>query len=301
VNRHHFLVLPAAVFALATGTLPAAAANPPIANNPASDASEADLLFAKEPTGAPRPTPRLADGHPDFTGFWKTLRVPAKPIGNLGRDEPGYELPFTPEGKKAQEFNRTRTIDPEALCILGGIPRHNASALPFEVVANPKRVVFLYLYTTYRIVPLDGRAHTEDPDPKYFGDEIGSWDGDTLVIDSIGFKDSKDGKLWIDENGDPQSSDTHVIERWTRTDADHLHLDMTVIDPKYYTRPIHYGRTWILGPAGQDESEYACSENNVDASHLGPGPGPIGPDGNRGYSVPNLPENPPGPEAYEKH
>ncbi len=71
-------------------------------------------------------------------------------------------------------------------------------------------------------------------------------------------------------------------------------------DPKYYTRPITFARTWVRAPdERQGLSEYACNENNIDAAHLGPGPGAIGPDGNRGYAVPTLPDNPPGPDAYE--
>lgn len=257
-------------------------------------------IVGQAPKGPSAPTPRSADGHPDLGGFWKTLPEPGKPVGNLGRDEPNYQLPFTPAGREALEFLHTKTIDPEALCILGGIPRHNGSALPFEVLQTRNRVAFLYLYTTHRVIPLDGRAHDADPDPAYFGNPIGSWDGDTLVIDTIGLKDSRDGKVWGDENANPVSDQTHVIERWTRPDFDHLHLEMTVIDPKYYTRPIHYARTWVHAQNRTEGlREYACSENNIDAAHLGPGPGPIKPDGTRGYAVPALPKDPPGPDAYD--
>ncbi len=75
---------------------------------------------------------------------------------------------------------------------------------------------------------------------------------------------------------------------------------MTVIDPEYYTRPVRFARTWVRAANPLDGlNEYACNENNIDAAHLGPGPGAIGPDGNRGYRVPNLPAEPPGPEAYD--
>ncbi|MGZ6038918.1 MAG: hypothetical protein ACXWKR_09620 [Phenylobacterium sp.] len=281
---------------LAAPTISLAQASKPLA----VDQDEADLLFGHEPKGPVAPTPRLPDGHPDLTGYWKGLHEPGKPGGNIGKDLPGFKLPFTPAGERAHEYNLTKTIDPEALCILGGIPRHDASALPFEVLHTPKRLAFLYLYTTYRFIPLDGRPREEDPDPKYFGNPVGTWDGDTLVIDSVGFKDSKDGKLWIDENGDPQSDAAHVVERWTRPDAAHIHVEIRIDDPKYYTRPFTFSRTWVLGRPGEGLSEYACSENNIDARHLGPGPGPIGPDGNRGYQVPRLPANPPSPDFYDK-
>lgn len=137
------------------------------------------------------------------------------------------------------------------------MPRHAASALAFEVIQNGDRLVFLYLYTYFREVPLDRRKH------------------------------------------DPESDAMHTVERWTRPDFNHLHLDLTVDDPKYYTRPFKYSRTWLAGKPGEGLKEYSCEENNVDRSHLGPGPGPIRPDGTRGYLVPTLPANPPSPEYYE--
>lgn len=265
----------------------------------AAKTADFGVLFAQDvPPGGP--APRGADGHPDLTGFWKGIKEPGKPVGNLGRDEPGHLLPLTPEGLKVQTYLRTKTIDPEALCILGGIPRHNASALPFEILHTPKRLAFLYLYTTHRVIPIDGRAKEADPDPGYFGNPVGSWDGDTFVIETTGLKDSADGKVWGDENADPVSAQTHVVERWTRPDFDHIHLEMTVSDPKYYTHDLHYARTWVLArDRSEGLAEYACSENNIDAAHLGPGPGAINPDGTRGYSDPVLPKDPPGPEAYE--
>jgi hypothetical protein len=257
-------------------------------------------MSGQEPTGPSQPTPRLADGHPDFNGYWKGLKEKGKPGGNIGRDLPNFKLPLTPAGEKALTYNREQTIDPESRCILGGTPRHDASGLPFQVLQSSNHVAFLYFYTTYRLVPLDGRPHDPDPDPKFFGDETGHWDGDTLVIDSVGFKDSKDGKFWIDENADPQSEKTHTVERWTRPDRDHIHVHLTVEDPLYYTHPFTFDRTWVLD-AKRDLNEFACAENNVDLAHLGPGPGIIGPDGNRGYGQqPVLPKDPPGPEAYQR-
>ncbi len=156
--------------------------------------------------------------------------------------------------------------------------------------------MFLYLYTYFRSVPLDGRKHEADPDPTFFGDKIGWWEGDTLVIDSVGFKGAP---IWIDENANPQSDAMHATERWTRPDASHIHLDLTVDDPKFYTKKFTYSRTWLLGKPVEGLKEYSCSENNIDRAHLGPGPGPIRKDGTRGYDVPPLPAVPPPPEAYD--
>jgi len=232
------------------------------------------------PTG---PTPKTADGHPDFTGYWRDDGN-ANPHGNIGKDLPGFKLPFTKAGEAAHSYNVEHTVDPESLCLPGGIPREDAGDGSFQLVQNGPDTVFLYQYGTFRVVPTDGRKHSEDPDPTYFGEEIGSWDGDTFVIDSIAFKDTK---TWADENADPHSDALHTIERWTRPDAGHLHLELTIDDPKFYTQPIHFQRTWVASP-GQHTREQACSENNIDVSagHLGFGPGPIRADGTRGYDNP---------------
>jgi hypothetical protein len=246
-----------------------------------ADSAYSDFI-GTEPKGPSKPTPRTAAGHPDLTGFWKGDRA-TKPVGNIGKDLPGFKLPLTPAGEAALQHNLTATIDPESLCIIGGIPRHNASGLPFMVLQNDQFVAFLYFYSYYRLIPLDGRKHSDDPDPSFFGEEIGHWDGDTLVIDSIGFKDEK---VWIDENANPHSDALHVVERWSRPDADHIHVETLIEDPKFYTRPFTYHRTWLAGRSDQVPGEYACSENNVDLTHLGFGPGAILPDGTRGYLNP---------------
>jgi hypothetical protein len=247
------------------------------------------------------PAPRLADGHPDLSGFWKPVKEKGKPGGNMGKDYAGFQLPFTPEGEKAHQFNLTKVVDPEAVCILGGIPRHNASGLPFEILATPTRTAFLYLYTTHRLIPVDGRPVDPDPDPRFFGNPVGTWDGDAFVIKTNGLRDSADGKIWLDENGDPTSDKTTVVERWTRPDSNTLHLEMTINDPKYYREPIHFQRTWTRGLPGEGLTEYACNETSTGQDTIGPGPGYIGPDGNRGYPPGSvLPKTPPGPDAYGK-
>jgi hypothetical protein len=236
--------------------------------------------------------PRMADGHPDFSGYWKGTRD-TKPGGNIAKDLPGLKLPLTPAGEAAWKHNVTATVDPEALCILGGIPRHNASGLPFEILQGANKVAFLYWYSYFRLIPIDAkRKHAEDPDPSFFGEELGRWEGDTLVIDSTGFKDTQ---VWADENGSPHSDALHVVERWTRPDGDHVHVETLIEDPKFYTRPFTYSRTWVAGQPGDEVHEYSCSENNVDREHLGFGPGPIRKDGTRGYENP-APLLPPLPE-----
>jgi hypothetical protein len=115
----------------------------------------------------------------------------------------------------------------------------------------------------YRLIPTDGRKHIEDPDPSFFGGERGHWERDTLVVDSIAFKDDR---VWIDENANPHRDARHVVERWTRPDADHIHVETPIDDPKFYTKPFTYRRTWLAGPPEQVLGEYSCSENNVDGT-----------------------------------
>src|SRR5256885_299878 len=164
-----------------------------VAHGPA--AQERSLTAIDVPSS--RPTPRTASGRPDLGGYWKGTRD-TKPVGNIGKDLSSWKLPLTPAGEAALKHNLTATIDPESLCIIGGIPRHNASGLPFEVLQGNKKIAFLYFYTYYRLIPIDpNRKHSKDPDPSFFGEELGHWEGDTLVIDSIGFKDEK---VWSVEN-----------------------------------------------------------------------------------------------------
>jgi hypothetical protein len=258
-------------------------------------------LMRGEPYQGPSlPAPRGLDGKPDFTGFWRPVREPGKPGGNLGKDFPGFALPFTEEGRRAVLYSQNHTVDPEALCILGGIPRHNGSGLPFEVLHTPGRIAFTYNYNTSRRISIDGRLRPDPRAPRrYFGTAAARWEGDTLVIETIRLFDSSHDRIWLDENGNPTSDDTRVIERWTRPDRHHLKLSMRVEDPRYYSRPILFDRTWTLASEGLGQQEYACNEENLAVDNIGPGAGVIGPDGNRGYGKPApLPEVPPGPEAY---
>lgn len=297
IKRTLFLSATALVLAWPTTQAFAQKAAPTASTQGAAPADELAVNAPPPPSG---PAPRGLDGKPDFSGYWKGIRDKTKPGGNLGKDEPKFELPLTPLGKRAKLYAQNHTPDPEALCFQGGIPRHNASGLPFEVLQTPTRFATAYLYNTHRLVSIgDGLKPDKGAESLYFGHAAAHWDQDTLVIETRGLKDSAHDRIWADENGDPTSSETTVVERWSRPDAGRLHLVMTVTDPKYYTRPVVFTRDWALAPAGQGAAEYSCNENNVDGDQIGPGAGPIGPDGNRGYGYDApLPKDPPGPDAY---
>jgi hypothetical protein len=219
---------------------------------------------------AASPVPRTADGKPDLSGFWK-----GPLLRNMDKNVPGgFAAILTDAGKQAYEYNKAKTINPEALCLFAGIPRASISGVPFEIVQNPKRMVFLYeLMNTFRSIPVDGRKHPApgDIEPSYFGNAVGRWEGDTFVIDSIGFKDKNS---WLDDDAHPHSDAMHVVERWTRTDATHLSHQVTVEDSKFYTKSFTFDRVFTSMPAGQEIMEFACDENNIDRNggHLGFGP-----------------------------
>lgn len=138
-----------------------------------------------------------------------------------------------------------------------GVPRILMANHPFKLVQTPAEVILLYeRERAFREVYLDGRDHPKDMDPSWWGHSIGKWDGDTLVVDSIGFND----KTWLDYQGLPHSEALHIIERYTRTDANTLKLDLTIDDPKAYTKPWSVTRNYRLKP--WDIGEDICEQRN---------------------------------------
>jgi hypothetical protein len=124
--------------------------------------------------------------------------------------------------------------DPGGHCLPAGVPR--ISPFPYKIVQTPTLVVILDEGNvhSYRQFFLDGRGHPKDPDPLWMGDSIAKWDGDTLVVDTIGFND----KTWLNGQGLPHSDQLHVIERYRRLDAGRLEIEITLEDPKAFTSSI---------------------------------------------------------------
>jgi len=204
-------------------------------------------------SGPAGPAPRMPDGKPDLSGVWFSPRTtdPGKP----------EMLPWAEALTKERTASHSKD-DPEARCLPAGVPRMNP--FPWKLVQTPTLLVMLFEGNihTYRQVFLDGREHPKDPDPTWYGDSIGKWDGDTLVVDTIGFND----KFWFDFAGHPHTGQLHVIEKLHRRELGNLDMEVTILDPGAYTKPWIIKRTSALSSG--EIQEYICNEDNQDVQHL---------------------------------
>jgi hypothetical protein len=218
-----------------------------------------------------RPAPRHSNGRIDITGLWQG----GGPIGNIADGLPkGETMPLLPEARRVLE-SRLSKDDPQASCLPSGVPR--IAPYPWRIVETPTHLFFLFEANihSYRQIFMDGRPHPRDLDPTWYGHSIGRWDGDTLVVDTVGFND----RFWFDFKGHPHTERLHVTERYTRTSATTLVNEITIDDPGAYSRPFTVRFTADLAPAGDELMEYICAENNQDISHLqGPTAAPGDPE-----------------------
>ena len=215
------------------------------------------------PDRSANPIPRTSDGKPDLSGIWQGRELDIKNF-TLEQEErtsaqrvanPGGGLPYTEEAlETVRQF--TEADDPALRCIPSGIPRQSpAGAVPLQIVQTPGQIVILYeAQHRYRIFPTDGRPHPVDWYPTYMGDSVGQWDGDTLVVDVIGFND----KTWIHTLGTFHTEDMHVVERYYLSDADTLEYQATVEDPNVLTEPWTKTVTWRRRPAADRLRESIC-------------------------------------------
>ena len=211
------------------------------------------------------PAPKTADGHPDLSGIWESGS--AKYVLDIAADLKPNEVPFQPWAKTLVEQRADGSHsgeDPFANCLPQGVPRVSASPPPWKIIQKPDVIVILYeSANTWRQIFLDGRELSNDYLPTFLGYSTGKWDGDTLVVDTRGFN----GKTWLDQTGKPTSESLHVTERFHRTDFGHLDMQITIDDPKVYTKPWTVKEQARLMP-NTDVIENAC-ENNLDLPHLG--------------------------------
>jgi hypothetical protein len=147
--------------------------------------------------------------------------------------------------------------DPDANCTLSGVPRIDLGPKPFKILQSPDEVVILYqAFTTFRQVFTDGRPLPNDPQPSWMGYSVGKWEGDTLVVDTVGFND----RTWLDNAGTRHSESLHVTERFHRRDTGHLDIQITVDDPKTFPRPFTFTERAQL-VTGTELHEFICLEN----------------------------------------
>ena len=235
---------------------------PAFSQNAATDPAgggTALATFSNEKGKQVEPAPKMPDGKPDLSGIWSPDRTFIYDISSSLK--PGEALPLQPWAAKLAKERMSKN-DPEANCLPAGVPR--MAPYPWKIVQTPKLMVFLFEGNihTYRQVFLDGRDHPKDPDPTWYGDSTGKWEGDTLVVDSIGFND----KFWFDFAGHPHTDKLHIIERFHRPDSAHLDYDVTIDDPGAYTKPfVMHGHSLITSG---ELMEYICNENNQDVPHI---------------------------------
>jgi hypothetical protein len=257
------------------------------------------------PDGKPNldgPTPRTADGKPDLSGIWAFVgnrgsRPPAAPgvtgsgpgpqpaaaqpagsvglgprprgpnqffdIGSTLKDG----LPFTPWAaalRKERKGNNNKD-NPDAHCLPLGLMQLHTHPQPRKIIQTPKLIVILYeAQAGVRQIFMDGRTlPNNDPEPWWYGYSIGHWDGDTLVVETTGFRDD----VWLDVEGSPLTSTGKMTERFRRVNFGHLEIEVTVEDPKAYTKPwtVKINQRLMLDT---NLIEFICNENEKSDAHL---------------------------------
>ena len=133
-----------------------------------------------------------------------------------------------------------------------------------KIVQTPTLTLIMLELGGTRQIYTDGRKHVADPSPSWLGYSVGGWEGDTLVVDTVGFN----GKSWLDIIGHPQSESAHLVERYRRRDFGHMDVEITIDDSKWYTKPFTIKVAHLLQP-DTDILEYFCNENEQDRRRMG--------------------------------
>jgi hypothetical protein len=203
------------------------------------------------------PAPKSADGKPDISGLWQPAEIL---VGNIAAKLPPNSVPFQPWAEKLYLERRANNSkdDPTANCIVGGVPRSDLVPYPFKILQTPGLVVILYeAVHSYRQIFTDGRGFPEDMNPSWLGYSTGRWEKDAFVVETRGFNDN----VWLDNWGKPATSALRVTERFRRKDFGHMDVEITIDDPKAYTRPWTVTLPLVFVP-DTEILEYICNENN---------------------------------------
>jgi hypothetical protein len=214
------------------------------------------IVPARSQGQAPPPAyraPRTADGKPNLTGIWQAMNTAnwdiqahaakAGPVVALGAAfavppgpgvVEGNEIPYKPEAllKKKENADNWITRDPEIKCYMPGIPRATYMPAPFQIVQSTNTILMAYEFSTAsRVIRMNSKE--QSPAPAWMGWNVGRWEGETLVIDVTDQME----ETWFDRAGNFHSDELHVVERYTARDANTLNYDVTIEDPKTFTRP----------------------------------------------------------------
>ena len=226
-------------------------------------------LLVAAPMIVAQDIPRLSDGRPDFSGIWQVLNeanydlephvarhslqmregpvnpVPAAPTlrmgavgavpGSLGVIDGGGKIPYTEEARALKEENMANWIDldPEVKCYLPGVPRATYLPMPFQIVQSEKDIFIAYQFAgAVRDIYMDNPGPSQVD--SWMGWSVGSWQGDTLVVDVTGQSD----RTWLDRAGSHHSYQLHVVERYTMIGPNHIEYEATIEDPLVLTEPF---------------------------------------------------------------
>ncbi|MGP0073560.1 MAG: hypothetical protein ACLPWF_16720 [Bryobacteraceae bacterium] len=277
--------IPAAVLlALATSAIPIFAQWPSYPT-PGPRTTDGKIDFSAPP-------PRTANGKPDFSGLWEPAHtnkaglgpgggmngtaplpfaIPTSPddppvaqFFNIGGGFKDHLLPFTEwaTALRAQRKGDGNKDNPDALCLPLGLTQLHMHPQPREVVQTPREIVVLYEANgNVRRILTDGRPlPNNDPTPWFYGYSVAHWDGDTLVVETTGFRDD----VWLDVEGSPLTSSGKMTERWRRVKYGLMQIDITIEDPKAYTKPFTVRVNHQLMP-DTELMEFVCQDR--DAPH----------------------------------
>lgn len=203
----------------------------------------------KTPEG---PAPRMRDGKPDLSGVWYPRRIvdPGKPDMK----------PWAAALVKERAENNLKDF-PQTHCWPLGLVANSIQI--WKLVQTPALLVFIVEAELPRQVFLDGRSHPADVNPTWVGHSVGHWEGDTLVVDTVGFND----RSWLDLQARPHTENLHMTERYRRADLGHLEIEITIDDPGAYTKPWVQKSVSDLAPK-EEVLEYVCTENERDREHM---------------------------------
>jgi hypothetical protein len=250
-------------------------------------AAQSHEVAAQRGTAQPRPpaapAPRWPDGRINLgaplgqNGLWerrnehlvinpKSYQADATKTARVHIDQ----VPLQPWARELTNYRHALSLasEPYTRCKPAGGPRQFMSPYGLEIVEMPElKLMFIFNISnamSYRRIYMDGRSHPKDIAPTYLGHSVGRWEGDTLVIDSVGFSEN----AWMNRDGLPHTSQLHLVERLTRVNFETLNYEVTIDDPGAYTAPWTSGYT--LGwSKGLDLFEYVCQENNISPESMG--------------------------------